>query len=412
VLRVVASAVTLRGVRAPHAVGDDRSSVGRQDELSFGSLLRTLRLRARLTQEVLAERAGVSVATIGALEEGQRRRPYPATVAALAEALGLSDDERAALVAVVPLRGEVMELASSASAVQSGVPGSDAPPAKTRPAVQARLPVPPTALVGREAELSAAQALLDPSRSSVRLLTLVGPGGVGKTRLALAVAAALVDAYVDGVVFVDLAALRDQRLVAATIAHALAVRESGGRSARELLLAHLCDRQLLLVLDNFEHLLGAAPLLAELLAGCAELRLLTTSRAALRLRGEQCFPVRPLAAPADESATFEETATASAVRLFVERARAVSPEFALDAGNAPAVGAICRRLDGLPLAIELAAARTGLMRPEAGERMDQRQQSERAGDPSCHAPAPGFTRHEVRIARQRRPRTANSPLCA
>jgi transcriptional regulator with XRE-family HTH domain len=167
--------------------------------LSFGSLLRTLRLRARLTQEVLAERAGLSVATIGALEEDRRRRPYPNTVVALAEALQLGPDERAALQAIVPLRTEAPDLATSAGSARLDIADQAPLTVPPRMAAAARLPVPPTALIGREAELAAAAALLDPTRSAARLLTLTGPGRVGKTRLALAVAAALADAYPDGV---------------------------------------------------------------------------------------------------------------------------------------------------------------------------------------------------------------------
>jgi predicted ATPase len=183
---------------------------------------------------------------------------------------------------------------------------------------------------------------------------------VGKTRLALAIAGQVGPGHRDGAVFVDLAPLRDPRLVPATIARALDLRESGGRSARDLLVDHLHERQVLLVLDNFEHLLPAAPLLAELLQQCPRLALLVTSRAALRLRGEQRFPVPPLPAAEPEQSP-EEIAASPAAQLFVARAQTLAPDFGLDPHNAEAIAAICRRLDGLPLAIELAAARVGLL---------------------------------------------------
>ncbi|MBV9357133.1 MAG: AAA family ATPase [Chloroflexi bacterium] len=200
--------------------------------------------------------------------------------------------------------------------------------------------------------------------ASARLVTLTGPGGVGKTRLALAVAARLADRYADGVAFVDLAPLRDERLVAATIAWSLGLRESGGRSAHELIREHLRDQQRLVVLDNFEHLLGAAPMVAGLLAGCPRLAVLATSRAALHVRGERRVAIEPLATPAAGARrSVAELAAYPAVRLFVEHAQVVAP-FELDASNAEAIAAICRRLDGLPLAIELAAARAPLLSPE------------------------------------------------
>jgi predicted ATPase len=218
-------------------------------------------------------------------------------------------------------------------------------------------------LIGREREEAAVVQLL--RSGSARLLTLVGTGGVGKTRLALAVAASLRGAYDDGAAFVDLSALRDPALVAPTVARALGLRAEGAQDARDLLLAYLHERSLLLVLDNFEQVAAAAPLVADLIAHCAHLALLVTSRAALHLRAEQIFPVQPLSTPDPHAALVEEMAGYAAVRLFVARARAVKPDFGLDTHNLAQVAQICRRLDGVPLAIELAAARVTLLPPAA-----------------------------------------------
>ncbi|HET8631856.1 MAG TPA: AAA family ATPase, partial [Thermomicrobiales bacterium] len=229
---------------------------------------------------------------------------------------------------------------------------------------RARLPVRPWPLLGREDELAALADEL--ARPDVRLVTLVGPGGVGKTRLALAVAEAQAAACPDGVAFVALGPVADPELVLPTAARALGLGERPGQPLVERLEEYLADRRMLLVLDNFEHLLPAAPLLADLLAACPGLTLLITSRAELRLRWEHIFPVPPLALPdAGREPAPDGLASYAAVRLFVARARAARPDFALTADNVATVAAICRRLDGLPLALELAAARLRVLGPAA-----------------------------------------------
>jgi predicted ATPase len=200
----------------------------------------------------------------------------------------------------------------------------------------------------------------------VRLLTLTGPGGVGKTRLALRIGEEVAAAFADGVVFVPLAAMADPGLVLPAIARALGLREAGRRSPRELLCDYLGQHRHLLVLDNLEQIRAAGIQLADLLAACPGLALLVTSRALLHVAGEQRFPVSPLALPGEGRGAGEagqEIEESAAVRLFVARARAVDPGFSLTAGNAAAVAEICRRLDGLPLAIELAAARLQTLSP-------------------------------------------------
>ena len=242
-----------------------------------------------------------------------------------------------------------------------GLP-TEFPPPRTLDAWRDALPAQSTTFVGREREVAEARALLE----GTRILTLTGPGGTGKTRLALRVAAESAEEYRDRAVFVGLAALEDPSLVVSTIAAAVGVQEEAGRPILTSLTDRLAGMEVLLVLDNYEQLLPAAPLVGELVAAAPSVRVLATSRAPLRLTGEREYHVAPLALPDTAAgATPEAIAESEAVALFVERARAIDPGFALGPENAPAVAAICAALDGLPLAIELAAARVRLLSPRA-----------------------------------------------
>jgi non-specific serine/threonine protein kinase len=316
---------------------------------AFGVLLQQYRAAAGLSQEELAERAGLSRRGISDLERGQRRSPHLATVRRLADTLNLDRAQRAALIA-------------SAHAA-TATPLATSPTADLGTDAQAHdnLPVQLTSFIGRDRELGELLRLL----VEERLVTLTGPGGVGKTRLALAAAGAARDRYADGVCFVRLAPISDPRLVASAIAQALGVAEDGRVPALDRTKRYLRDRHLLLMLDNYEQVLGAAVEIGELLEVCAQLQVMVTSRAPLRLLAEHELAVPPMALPDAGGGALVRLEQYESVRLFVERARAVKADFALTADNASAVADICRRLDGLPLAIELAAARTRLLDPWA-----------------------------------------------
>ncbi len=315
-------------------------------KISFGQWLKQRRKALDLTREDLAVRIGCAINTLYKIEADERR-PSKQIAELFAHHLNIPPDEHLAFIQFARARESDSEA-----------------PWGTHFHPPTNLPSQPTLLIGRDEDVSTIHKRL--LRNESRLLTLVGPPGIGKTRLALQVAAQALDDFADGVFFVDLAPISDANLVAATIASTLGVPDIGPQTPLERLKAYLRDKQMFLVLDNFEQILAAAAQIAELLAACLWLKILVTSRAPLRIRQERQIPVSALTLP---NLAFlpdvESMSHYSAITLFMERAQAVKSDFSLNQENASTVAAICTRLDGLPLAIELISARVKLLPPAA-----------------------------------------------
>jgi predicted ATPase/DNA-binding XRE family transcriptional regulator len=320
------------------------------ESTTFGDVLREYRIAAGLSQEGLAERARLSVSGISALERGTRRAPQRETLAVLVEALRLGQEDR-----------EIFEAAAERQTrprrrvgIRVGGGTDD----------RHNLPVSLTNILGREREL----AMLQKRLSDRRLITLTGPGGVGKTRLALELARNVVARFPDGAWLVELAPLADPSLVAARVATTLGMHQPVDNAASDAWIGEFGNKKLLLVLDNCEHVLDAAAAIVQrTLERCPSVHVVATSREALRVNGEFVIRLDPLALPkvrAGEVPSIEDLRAAPAVKLFLARARDASPDFDLADGDEPArraLNAVCRRLDGMPLAIELAAARMNAM---------------------------------------------------
>ena len=341
----------------------------------FGALLRHFRLDAGMTQQELAERAKLSVEAIGSLERGARTRPRRKTVVLLGRALELSPEREALLGSTIGIErpSRHRERIEALNASLFRIVRSD-----TQATTRHNLPKQVTSFVGRRREAGEIALLV----REHRLVTVVGAGGVGKTRVAVQLGSDLLEDNPDGVWLVDLAPLVDQTLVASAVLAALQLPSTTG-SALDAVVAYLKTRRLLLILDNCEHVIARArEVTASIVQSCPYVSILSTSREALDVPGERAYRLPSLAVPPDSRVSARDAMSYGAVVLFVDRARAVDVGFALTEDNAPDVAEICRRLDGIPLAIELAAARLNVLAPrQIAQRLDQRLRLLTGGDP-------------------------------
>jgi predicted ATPase/DNA-binding XRE family transcriptional regulator len=346
----------------PFSLGDEGSRFMEMTEtISCGSWLKSRRKALDLTQGELAERVGCASITIQKIE-ANRRRPSKQMAKLLAEHLKIPTE----------LHQEFVRFSRGTSSAHRFVARYELARQTVSGLSQHQftsIPSPPTTLIGRDEDVAAARKrLLD---ADTRLLTILGPPGVGKTRLAIQVASSLRDEFYNGVYFISLAPVNNPNLVAATIAQMIGVNRIGALSFENRLKEYLRDKHMLLVLDNFEQVVGASPFVAELLYACPWVSILVTSRLPLSIRGEHQFPLSPLALPGEVDLELDtpKLRNYSAIDLFVERSWAVKPDFILSQENAKVIIAICKHLDGLPLAIELVASRIGFIGP--AELLDQ-----------------------------------------
>jgi len=320
-----------------------------KDTASFGYWVRRWRKAMDMTQKQLASRVACAVVTVKKIEMDERR-PSRQMAERLARCLNIPEAQRSNFIQVATREKPVYTLYLP-----------EKPVAKTAVSrMMSKIPVSPTRLIGRRAEVEAIKECIQ--RADVRLVTLSGLGGVGKTRLAIQVAQELITDFKDGVFFISLAPLTDPDLLPAAIAKSIGDFQTQGRPVKESLTRYLVNQKSLFVLDNFEHLLPASLFISELLRSTEALKILSTSRTPLHLYGERRFIIQPFDLP-DQSEGVSELGQNDAVALFVERAQAVQSDIKLTSGNASVIVQICQRLDGLPLAIELAAARMNVLSP-------------------------------------------------